>query len=41
LRVDRGMLDSQAIGRAERRYNRGVGKVMRFAQVFPFSGRLF
>lgn len=41
VRVDRGMFDSQAIGRAERRYNRGADKVMRFAQTFPFSGRLF
>lgn len=41
LRVFRSVLDSQAIGRAERRYNRGAAKIERLAKAFPFSERLF
>ncbi|QIN84544.1 hypothetical protein GBA63_19275 [Rubrobacter tropicus] len=41
VRVDRGTLDPQAVGRAERRYNRGAEKVRRFAARFTFSGRLY
>jgi hypothetical protein len=41
VRVDRGMLDAQAVGRAQRRYHRGTEKVRRFSKMFPFSGRLF
>ena len=41
VRANRGALKGQAVDRAGKRYNRGAEKVKRFAQAYPFSGRLF
>ncbi len=41
VRVDRGVLDTQAIGRAEKRYNRGADTIKRFAKSYTTSERLF
>lgn len=40
VRVSRGVLDQQAVGRATRRYDRGVARIEEFMRVFSFSGRL-
>lgn len=40
VRVSRGVLDQQAVGRATRRYDRGVARIEQFARIHSFSGRL-
>lgn len=40
VRVSRGVLAEQAVGRATGRYNRGAAKIQEFSRVFSFSGRL-
>lgn len=40
MRVSRGVLTEQAVGRATKRYDRGAAKIQEFARTFSFSGRL-
>lgn len=40
VRVSRSVLDEQSVGRATRRYDRGVARIEEFVRIFSFSGRL-
>lgn len=40
VRVSRGVLAKQAVGRATKRYDRGAAKIQELSRAFSFSGRL-